>query len=383
MMTSSFEQGPIRPPSEHKSLLIRVTRNCPWNKCAFCHSYRDAKFSLRPTADVKQDIQAAGRIAEEIRTLSWQLGEGGRITDRIANAIWQQGGPHDDHYRSIAAWLYYGGESVFLQDADSLILKTEDLLEILACLRETFPSVTRITTYCRSKTAARKSVEEFRQLRDAGLSRIHIGMESGYDPLLKLIRKGTTAAEHVKGGRRIVESGISLSEYVIPGLGGVRWSREHAEETAGVINQINPHFVRLRSLHIVRDSALYDMMKNGAFTPLDDEAVLREIRLFIESLDGIETTLVSDHILNLMEELEGKLPQDKGKMLALIDRYFALPAQDRIIFRLGRRKGVYRRLADLDDQLTYLRLKQAVDDYLSREPEQLDKDLRRLMHSYI
>jgi len=241
----------------------------------------------------------------------------------------------------------------------------------------------RITTYCRSKTAARKSVEEFRQLRDAGLSRIHIGMESGYDPLLKLIRKGTTAAEHVKGGRRIVESGISLSEYVIPGLGGVRWSREHAEETAGVINQINPHFVRLRSLHIVRDSGLYDMMKNGAFTPLDDEAVLREIRLFIESLDGIETTLVSDHILDLLEELEGKLPQDKGKMLALIDRYFALPAQDRIIFRLGRRKGLYRRLADLGDQPTYLRLKQAVDDYLSREPEQLDKDLRRLMHSYI
>jgi hypothetical protein len=382
-MAFTFEQGPIRPPSEHKSLLIRVTRNCPWNKCAFCHSYRDAKFSLRPAADVKQDIQAAGRIAEEIRALSWQLGEGGRISDRVANAIWRQGGDQDDHYRSIAAWLYYGGESVFLQDADSLILKTEDLLEILSCIRETFPSVTRITSYCRSKTAARKSVEDFRLLRDAGLSRIHIGMESGYDPLLKLIRKGTTAAEHIKGGRRIVESGISLSEYVIPGLGGVTWSEEHAVETARVINAINPHFVRLRSLHIVRDSGLYEMMKNGAFTPPDDEAVLREIRRFIENLDGIETTLVSDHILNLLEELEGKLPQDKGKMLALIDRYFDLPVQDRIIFRLGRRRGLYRKLADLDDAPTYQRLKRMADDFLSSDPEQIEKNLRRLMHSYV
>lgn len=382
-MSYSFEQGPIRPPSEHKSLLIRVTRNCPWNKCAFCHSYRDAKFSLRPVADVKQDIQAAGRIAEDIRTLSRQLGEGGRITDRVVNAIWQQEECQDDHYRSIAAWLYYGGESVFLQDADSLILKTKDLLEILSCLRETFPSVTRITSYCRSKTAARKSVEDFRLLQQAGLSRIHIGMESGYDPLLELIRKGTTAAEHIEGGRRIVASGISLSEYVIPGLGGEKWSGEHARETARVINQINPQFVRLRSLHIVRDSGLYDMMKNGTFNPLDDEAVLREIRSFIENLEGIETTLVSDHILNLLEEVEGKLPQDKGKMLARIDRYFALPAQDRIIFRLGRRRGLYRTLDDLGDRQTYLRLKQIVDDYLSGEPEQLDKDLRRLMHSYI
>ncbi|PKN04145.1 MAG: radical SAM protein [Deltaproteobacteria bacterium HGW-Deltaproteobacteria-9] len=382
-MAFSFEQGPIRPPSEHRSLLIRVTRNCPWNKCAFCHSYRNAQFALRSVEEVKQDIQAAGQIADEIRALSWKLGEGGHVNERIANAVWQQNERYNDHFRSIAAWLYYGGESVFLQDADSLILKTKDLVEILSCLRTTFPSVGRITSYCRSKTAARKSVEDFRLLRDAGLSRIHIGMESGYDPLLKFIRKGTTAAEHIEGGRRIVAAGISLSEYVIPGLGGTRWSREHAQETARVINQINPEFVRLRSLHIVRDTDLYDMMQNGEFTPLGEEAVLHEIRRFIECLEGIETTLVSDHILNLLEELEGTFPADKEKMLSLIDRYFALPLQDRIIFRLGRRKGLYRSLDDLDDRQTYLRLKQIVDEYVSKEPEQLDRDLRRLMHSYI
>jgi hypothetical protein len=382
-MTFSFEQGPIRPPSEHKSLLIRLTRNCPWNKCAFCHSYRDTKFSLRSVEEVKQDIEAASQIAEAVRALSWELGEGGCINERVANALWQQGDSYDDSFRSIAAWLYYGGESVFLQDADSLILKTKDLVEILSCLRETFPSVKRITSYCRSKTAARKSVEEFRMLQDAGLSRIHIGMESGYDPVLKFIRKGATAAEHIEGGRRIVEAGISLSEYVIPGLGGTKWSGEHAQETARVINQINPQFVRLRSLHVVRDTDLYELMRKGEFIPLGDEEVVREIRMFIENLEGIATTLVSDHILNLLEELEGKLPADKEKMLSLIDRYFALPSQDRIIFRLGRRKGLYRSLDDLDDSQTYRSLQQIVDGYLCGEPEQLDRDLRRLMHSYI
>jgi len=382
-MAFSFEQGPIRPPSEHRSLLLRVTRNCPWNKCTFCHSYRNAQFSLRTVEEVKQDIQTAGQIADEIRALSWELGEGGHVSERVVNAVWQQSEGRNDHFRSIAAWLYYGGESVFLQDADSLILKTKDLVEILSSLTRTFPSVERITSYCRSKTAARKSVEDFRLLRDAGLSRIHIGMESGYDPVLKFIRKGTTAAEHIEGGRRIVAAGISLSEYVIPGLGGAKWSREHARETARVINQINPQFIRLRSLHIVRDTDLYELMQKGEFTPLGDEAVLHEIRVFIESLEGIESTLVSDHILNLLEELEGKLPADKDKMLALIDRYFALPSQDRIIFRLGRRKGLYRSLDDLDDRQTYMRLKQIVDEYVSKEPDQLDRDLRRLMHSYI
>jgi hypothetical protein len=382
-MTFSFEQGPIRPPSEHKSLLIRLTRNCPWNKCAFCHSYRDTKFSLRSVEEVKQDIEAASQIAEAVRAVSWKLGEGGRISERVANALWQQNECYDDSFRSIAAWLYYGGESVFLQDADSLILKTKDMVEILSCLRETFPSIKRITSYCRSKTAARKSVEEFRLLRDAGLSRIHIGMESGYDPLLKFIRKGATAAEHIEGGRRIVEAGISLSEYVIPGLGGTKWSREHAQETARVINQINPQFVRLRSLHIVRDTDLYEWMRKGEFTPLGDEAVVREIRMFIENLEGIASTLVSDHMLNLLEEIEGKLPDDKEKMLSLIDRYFSLSSEERIIFRFGRRKGLYRSLDDLDDRQTYRSLQQIVDGYLSGEPEQLDKDLRTLMHSYI
>ncbi len=383
MVDLSFEQGPIRPPSEAKSLLVRVTRNCPWNKCAFCNSYRETAFELRPVDDVKKDIRAAGEMAAEIRSLSWKMGEGGRITGAVVNHIWNHDEPYHDGFKSVAAWLYYGGESVFLQDANSLIVKTPDLIEIINFIKETFPDVERITSYCRSKTAARKSVDELRNLREAGLSRIHIGMESGYDPLLAFIRKGTTAAEHVEGGKRIVEAGISLSEYVIPGLGGTRWSKEHSEETARVINQINPDFIRLRSLHVVRGTDLDGLMRDGAFTPLGDEDVLREIRRFIECLEGIETSLVSDHILNLLEEVEGRLPEDKERLLDTIDRYFALSSTDRTVFRIGRRRGIYRRLDDLSDRQTYDRLKQIVDEYEKKEPGRLEQDLFRLMHHYI
>jgi len=382
-MNLSFEQGPIRPPSEARSLLIRATRNCPWNKCAFCHTYHDTKFSIRSVKEVKEDIQDAHDIAEEIRSISWKLGQGGRITEPVIDLIYGRDGRYSDNFRSVAAWLYFGGESVFLQDANSIIMKTDDLAEILSFIMETFPFVKRITSYCRSQTASRKSVEEFKTLYDAGLSRIHIGMESGYDPVLKFIRKGVTAAEHIEGGRRIVESGISLSEYIIPGLGGDQWSEEHAKETARVINEINPDYIRLRSLQVRRGTDLYKKMHEGEFTPIGDEDVVREIRLFIENLEGIESTLVSDHILNLLEELEGKLPEEKERLLAIIDRFFAMSEDDRIIYRLGRRRGIYRKLDDLGDARTYGILKTILDEYKAEKPGALDRDLYRLMHSYI
>jgi len=382
-MAYSFEQGPIRPPSEAKSFLLRVTRNCPWNRCTFCYSYHDAKFSLRSVEEIRKDIDEAAGIADSIRRVSWKMGEGGSVSERVIDNIFLNEGLYGDSFRSIAAWLYYGGESVFLQDANSIIMKTDDLVEVLTCLKERFPQVTRITSYCRSKTACRKSVEEFRRLKEAGLTRIHIGLESGCDPVLEFIRKGVTAEEHIEGGRRIVASGLSLSEYIIPGLGGTLWSREHAVETARVLNAINPDFIRLRSLQVRKGTELYGMMKEGRFTPLHDEEVVREIRLLVSRLDGIQSRIVSDHILNLLEELEGKLPEDREKLLGIIDGYLALPDDDRLVYRLGRRKGVYRSLKDLSDRRIYGILKGAIDGYKAGDPGKLDRDLYRIMHDYI
>jgi hypothetical protein len=288
-----------------------------------------------------------------------------------------------DQFRHVAAWLYCGGKTAFLQDADTLIMKTDDLLQVLYHLREKFPGIDRITSYCRSRTASHKSVEDLKLIREAGLTRIHIGLESGCDEVLKFIRKGATAADHVKGGQHIVAAGISLCEYIMPGLGGARWSREHAIETARVLNAIKPDHIRLRTLSVRRGTALYEMMQQGEFQPIGDEEILKEIRLFIEHLDGIESRIVSDHILNLLEELEGKLPEDKEKFLGIIDRYFAMAKEDRLIFRLGRRRGLYRSLDDLSEPNTYLQLKQGVERYQREEPGKLDRDLDRIRQNFI
>ncbi len=146
-----------------------------------------------------------------------------------------------------------------MQDADNLIMKTDKLAEVLKFLREKFPEITRVTTYSRSRTVIKKSPDDLKQIREAGLDRIHIGLETGYDPLLKFMKKGVTADQHIEAGRNVIEAGMELSEYVMPGLGGQEMWREHALETARVLNRINPHFIRLRSLRI---PAEFLFMKN-------------------------------------------------------------------------------------------------------------------------
>ena len=209
-------------------------------------------------------------------------------------------------------------------------------------LKETFPSIDRITTYARAKTVAKKTVEELQDLYRAGLSRIHIGLETGYNPLLEYMKKGVTAHEHIEAGRKVKASGISLSVYVILGLGGKKMWREHATETAKVLNQINPDFIRVRTLKVLKIMPLYQKIEKGEFALLSDDEIVHEERLLIENLNGITSTFASDHILNLLEEVEGKLPEEKGKMLAMIDRYLALSSEEKANFRLGRRTGVYR-----------------------------------------
>ncbi|MCG6535604.1 MAG: radical SAM protein [Syntrophales bacterium LBB04] len=381
-MSNYFEQGPIRPPSESTSLLIRVTRNCPWNKCAFCHTYSGSKFELRSIEDIKKDIQGMKDIADQIIELSRELGESGRVSRNVLKHLYNNDYQYNEYFHNIAAWLYFGGENAFLQDANSLIIKTPDLVEILNFLREKFPQIRRITSYCRSHTAARKSVDEFVQLQNAGLSRIHIGMESGSDEVLALIHKGVTANDHIKAGLNIRQAGIELSEYVMPGIGGVKWTEEHASKTASVLNAINPDFIRLRTFHIVPGTGMDELVKKGEFQPLSDEDILREIQLFIENLDVQGTMLFSDHILNLLEELEGKLPEDKPKLLAVLKRYFTLSEQERLIYRLGRRIGALRKLDDLADAETYLKLKSIVDRNAAKGSS-LEEDMVRIMNSYI
>ena len=372
-----IEQGPIRPPSESRSLLLRLTRNCPWNKCLFCPVYKDTTFSRRSVADIKKEIDQISEIIDDIQRISWKLGFAGKITGTVISHIYpsKEYGPI---YRHIAHWLYFGKGSVFLQDANSLIMKPEDLAEILNYLREKVPGIRRITSYARSRTLARRTLEQIVMLREAGLNRIHIGLESGYDPLLSFMEKGSTAAEHIKAGCLVREAGISLSEYVMPGLGGKRWWREHAMATADVLNQINPDFIRLRSLRVPKTAPLSEKIESGEMDLLDDDSVVREIRLFIENLNGITSTIASDHIMNLLEEISGTLPDDKEKMLSVADRYLSLSQEERLIYKVGRWGGAYRSLDDLKDPELRGKIEQVIEQWNVETPGEIDEILREI-----
>ncbi len=380
----TFEQGPIRPPNEARSLLIRVTRNCPWNQCLFCPVYKGRKFSLRTVAEIKQDIQSARDIADDVVALSRQLGHNGGVNDAVAGHIFGNAA-YKDHYRSVAAWMYYGTNACFLQDADNLVMTTNDLVEVLNFLREKFPEISRVTTYSRSRTIIRKSVDALKKIRAAGLDRVHIGLETAYDPLLKLMKKGVTAEGHITAGRRLIDAGMELSEYVMPGLGGREMWREHAVETARVLNQINPHFIRLRSLRVPKRIPLYEKLSDGTFTMQTDDMLAEELRVFIETLDGITSNIASDHIMNLLEEVSGKLPDEKEKMLGVIENYQALSDEDRLIYRAGRRSGTYRSTDDLaHDPATYRKIKDFIDDIQAKEGVQgVEKRLGEMVDRYI
>jgi len=187
-----------------------------------------------------------------------------------------------------------------------------------------------------------------------------------------------------------VESGISLSEYVMPGLGGNRWWREHAVESAKVLNQIDPDFIRLRTLYVRKDMSLFSRVEKGEFIRPSDDRIVSEIRLFIATLDGIRSTVISDHILNLLEEVQGKLPDEKEEMIGVIDRYLTLPEAKRLQFRVGRRLGYYRTLTDLQDSALLSRVNQIIDQVgrpdgqeEPKSPEEVERVIHGLMENYI
>lgn len=330
-------------------MLLRLTRNCHWNKCAFCPVYKDERFSMRKVKEVKGDIDAMAAIADEISRRSG--GRCGGRGDRAAVVGAVRGldfgdEGHRECARQVAFWLSRGMRNLFLQDADALVLRAQDLVEILEYARAAFPTIERITTYARAQTVSRKSLDEMKALRAAGLNRIHVGMESGSDAVLSLVQKGVTKEQQIRSGRHVMAAGIELSEYFMPGLGGRGLSEEHAVESAAVLSAVNPTFIRLRSTVPVPGTPLHQMMEEGRWVPLTEEEKVREIRCFIERLDGITSTVQSDHAMNLLEGVAGQLPHDKKRMLALVDRFLDMDPDDRESFAVGRRIGRYRDVSD-------------------------------------
>lgn len=342
-----FELGPIRPPSEAGSLLLRVTRNCPWNKCTFCGLYKGGKFSIRSVDHVCKDIDRVRLFVDKIdQTINGPAETGSSIT------ALQVGLSVEDQmaFSSALTWKRFGMKFVFLQDANTLIVKPDDLVAILEHLRQTFPQVERVTSYARSQSIARISDGDMTRLAAVGLNRIHVGMESGCNEVLDFVRKGVEKQTHILAGQKVKKAGIELSEYFMPGLGGEKLSRENALESADALNQIDPDFIRIRTLAIPEMIELHNDVGAGRFKPLGDKKVAEELLLFLDHLHDIGSTVKSDHILNLFQEVEGRLPQDRTKMTTPIRDFLIMPPREQMLFMVGRRTGIFTSLADLNDR---------------------------------
>jgi len=268
-----YEGTVYRPPSEADSLLIQATIGCPHNKCSFCGMYKDKRFRIRRVEEIKKDMADARR--------------------------------------------YYGAgaRSLFLPDGNTILMKTRSLLEVIEYAYELFPNLKRVTIYGSAKYIVKKSPEDLRELRRAGLMRIHTGMESGDDETLRRINKGTTAEEIIQAGRMIRAAGMEQSEYYLVGVAGQERSLEHARASARVLNAIDPEFIRLRTYTPQPNTPLGDDYFRGAFKLLDPHQAIREVIELIEPLTG-SGMLVSDHISNYAN-ISGSLAVDKDDMLAV------------------------------------------------------------------
>ncbi len=370
-----FELGPIRPPSEARSLMLRITRNCPWNQCTFCGLYKGESFSVRPTADVLKDIETIRRDVDTIQRLG---SDPSTLSALFANCSPSEG----DALHSAYNWLRNGMTSIFLQDANTLVVKPDDLVTILNQVRATFPQVHRITSYARSHTIARISEADLARLAQAGLTRIHIGMESASDQVLESVKKGVDKQTHILAGQKVKRAGIELSEYVMPGLGGEALSRENALETADALNQINPDFIRIRTLGVPERVELHKELLSGAFTLPGDVQLAEELLLLIEHLDGITSTIKSDHILNLFQEAEGRLPEEKEQIMAPFRKFLALPPAEQLLYRVGRRTGILSSLHDLEDPSLRAHAEQARLSH-GVTPETIDAFTTEMMKRFI
>jgi hypothetical protein len=375
-----FEQGPIRPPSEAASLLIRVTRNCPWNRCTFCPVYKGETFSVRPLDHVIKDIDTIHHHVEIIKERA--AGSGKISRHDIASLTSQNRLGERMAVNAALHWAAGGMRSIFLQDANSLIIKPDRLITILRHLRACFPWVERITSYARSHTVARISDVDLAQMAAAGLNRIHIGMESGSDEVLKMVHKGVDKSTHIQAGLKVKKVGIELSEYVMPGLGGKGLSRTHALETADALNRINPEFIRLRTLALPNRIELFQQYDQGKFAKQNDREVAEEILLFLQSLKGITSTLKSDHILNLFENIEGKFPEDKQKMITIAERFLAMPPKEQMLFQVGRRIGLFAQLDDLHEPSRRTQVEQTCTR-LGITPDNVDSIVDEMMKRFI
>ena len=261
----------FRPPSEAYSLIVQVTYGCSHNTCAFCSMYKEKRFRLRPLEEILEDFH-------------------------LARA----------RYRNV--------DKVFLADGDALVRKAEELYIILDTVRELFPECKRVTSYASPSSIRIRTEEELRTLREKGLTMVYMGLESGCDDVLKLMRKGHMSADIVEMGQKVRKCGMALSVTAITGLGGPELLERHAIETAEAFNAMNPEYIGMLTLMVEEETPLYDWVRDGSFRLLNQQQVLEETRLLVEHLDSPGSVFRMNHASNYLV-LKGTLNGDQQAML--------------------------------------------------------------------
>ncbi|HEY5291565.1 MAG TPA: radical SAM protein [Burkholderiales bacterium] len=306
----SFDIGAYRPPSEggSASLLLRMSENCPWNRCTFCEMYKGQRFVYRPVEEITADIDRVAAMRDELTAVSSKLGMGGEITRDLGAALLAEGRDliGNPSFVTVFNWLASGGRTAFLQDADSMSMRPREYMAVLAHLRQTLGSLTRVTTYTRSKTLSKRKPEDLRLIREAGLDRLHIGLETGDDEVLALVHKGVTSAEQIEGGRKAVAAGFQVSMYWMPDLGGRERWRQHAEHTARVLSAVNPHYIRSRPLVPRPGTQLFEEVAQGRVQLSSPHERLEELALMIGGLE-VSSKVCFDHAMNAWADRRGGL----------------------------------------------------------------------------
>lgn len=270
-------QGRVyRPPSEADSLILQATLGCSYNECTFCGMYRDKPFRVRKVDEVLAEIE-------------WARSSVGDV------------------------------QKVFLADGDALIAKPSYLETITRACYDAFPNLRRVSCYASPQALDKRTVDEMRGLREAGITQYYLGVESGHDEVLKNLLKGIDAAGMIRVAGKATEAGVKLSTMILLGVGGRRLSREHAEESARVISAINPRFVSTLVVTPVEGTPLYDQARAGAFDDMSPQELTIELRHFVAALDVRGTIFRSNHASNYLP-LAGTFPKDQPRIVAELDQ---------------------------------------------------------------
>ncbi|MEW6664479.1 MAG: radical SAM protein [Thermodesulfobacteriota bacterium] len=270
-----YEGMCIRPPSEAYSILLQVTLGCSHNKCTFCGTYKDKRFTIKDDKIILSDILFAARYMRR-------------------------------------------QDKVFLMDGDALIVPQRRLMWILDRIREHLPWVKRVGAYANAKSIKMKTPEELVALRENGLGILYYGVETGDDELRKKIHKGTSAQECIEMGRKAKQAGFKLSVTVLLGIAGRKRSLEHARATGRLLSEMDPDFIGALTVMLIPGTPLYDEYRRGEFELPDEIELMRELREMILHTDLTRGLFYSNHASNYLP-VKARLPRGKQEALDLID----------------------------------------------------------------